>query len=114
MVWVTCTDGFTGSELYLSKLTPDPKLSVGRIVQNRLVAIHPNPNKGIFTVTLDNSNFLNGYLQVTDITGKDMYNQSINKGSREVEVHLPALATGIYIVSVNLDGHLLTSKIYVE
>ncbi|MBW7913754.1 MAG: T9SS type A sorting domain-containing protein [Taibaiella sp.] len=114
MVWVTCTDGSTGTELYLSKLTPDPKLSVSGIVQDKTVAIHPNPNKGIFTVTLNNSNFLNGYLQVTDITGKDMYNQSINKGSREVQVHLPTLTTGIYIVSVNLDGYLLTGKIFVE
>lgn len=114
MVWVSCTDGLTGCELYLSKLIPDPKLSLKRVVQNRILTIHPNPNKGIFTVKLDNSNFLNGYLQVSDITGKDMYNQSINKGSSEVQLHLPALSTGAYIVSVNLDGKVMTGKILVD
>lgn len=109
-VWLSMENGNDGKELYLYKAPIPPVVSVNEVAKNNQLTITPNPNNGSFTVQLPSSNFRNGYLSVKDITGKIVYDQSINPNSPQLYIPLPDLPAGTYIVSVLLDGSTSTQK----
>lgn len=112
-VWVGCSDGQTGYELYLSDLLPDPKVSVHKIGNNRLSTVVPNPSHGRILVKLDNNSFISGNLIITDITGKAIYSQTIDRNSRQVQVSLNSVP-GTYFLSIYLDGDMMSHKLYIK
>ncbi|OZV71029.1 reprolysin-like metallopeptidase [Winogradskyella aurantia] len=79
-------------------------LSTEIVSFNTGFSIYPNPNNGIFTVSLFNPQTDNLSIQVYDINGRQIYMQSVNPSSdNNYEVNLQNVASGIYLVKIK-DG----------
>lgn len=105
----TMNDG--GSIVYIDKIEITD-LSVNALVENEispvlLPVIYPNPSKGEFFVDYpyDNDN-----LKVSDISGKLVIYQNIQKGKNSIDTH--SLSAGIYFVS--FEKSLFVQKIVLE
>lgn len=107
-LWVTAGDGTNEGELYVHYIYP---LSIDVATEHdQTFDIIPNPSNGSFEVQLSSNDFLHGELHITDITGKEVYSQSIH--TKNVTITLPTGSTkGIYLLSIQLDGHQLNKKL---
>ena len=61
--------------------------------------LYPNPNNGNFTYVNVCDNEPTSILIITDLTGKIIYNQSINNNA-PFDLYLNQLSNGLYIVKV--------------
>lgn len=113
-VWLQMSDGTSGSELYLYKAPVPPTISVNNIDKNQQLTIYPNPGNGSFIVELPNGNFKNGYLSVSDISGKVIYDQSISPNATNIYIPLTNVPAGTYIVHTQLDGRTLVQKLVIQ
>lgn len=114
-VWLQMSNiGSSHTELYLYKAPVPSSISVNEVATNENLSISPNPNNGSFTVQLSNSNFSNGYLSVTDMMGKRVYDQSITPHSTHIYVPLHNTSAGVYFVNAQLDGRTYTQKIVIQ
>lgn len=122
-MWLSMSDGKTGIELYkydanldtFKADTTDTTTAVRHIVkQERQSSLYPNPNDGSFLIKLDNNSFLHGYLKVTDINGRIIYDQAILRGTRHMPVRLYNAQAGIYQVTIRLDNDEMVHNIVVQ
>lgn len=113
-VWVSLDDGVIGNELYIYDIPADTGSNIKELSFGNTVSINPNPNNGSFSVELNKSGFKNGYLKVTDINGRTIYDQSIAQGTQQLPVTLSNTPTGVYMVTVQLDGEVMTQSIVVQ
>ena len=72
--------------------------------------IYPNPTPSAGIITLRNNTEAK-HFRLYDITGKLVYNKSIDAGNK---VQLPQLAAGIYIAELSGDSVKLTQRLSVE
>ena len=71
-------------------------------------AVFPNPSNGLFKFYLESKN--NIEVSIFDMTGKLLFNKSINSSNANVhDINLAMLAKGVYILKVN-DGNFKKSK----
>ncbi len=125
-MWLSMSDGKTGIELFkydanldtFTADTTDPgdtSTAIRHIVQQeRRSSLYPNPNDGSFQIKLDNNSFLHGYLKVTDINGRIIYDQAILRGTRHMPVRLYNAPAGIYQVTIRLDNDEMVHNIVVQ
>lgn len=125
-MWLSMSDGASGVELFKydadldtfkadTSDTTDTTTVVHHILKRECnSSIYPNPNDGSFQVELDNGNFLNGYLKVTDITGRIVYDQGIARGTRHLPVRLYNIPAGVYQVTIRLDNNETTHNMVLE
>nr|WP_315030532.1 3-coathanger stack domain-containing protein [uncultured Chryseobacterium sp.] len=78
------------------------------IQSQRSLQIFPNPNTGIFTVSVDKIG--TGSLQVSDVNGKTVFEKSF-KNEKEIGVNIQSLPSATYIVKVFSDNEIITQKI---
>lgn len=73
-------------------------------------SIFPNPNKGEFTIKLNSSSNQDIQVNIFDIRGRQIFNQSyFNKSDFNEVVELNSVQSGVYLVQVN-DGEKETTK----
>ena len=65
-------------------------------------------------LTLGSNSFLNGYLKVTDIMGRIVYDQSIAHNQYEVYLNLENIPKGFYNITIQLDSKVETHKVSIE
>ena len=73
--------------------------------------LSPNPNKGNFTIKLNN-NINNFSTIITDVMGRGVYSNTINKN--EAEIDLSNQNPGVYFVTVNSNNSYTTQKIIIK
>ena len=66
--------------------------------------VSPQPFADGFTIQLSSALSHNGYLAVTDATGRDVHRQSFDAGVRSIDVRTPALSSGTYLLRVEMNG----------
>ena len=72
--------------------------------------VFPNPNKGEFTIKLNGSNSDNISLNVYDLRGRNIYNDSFkNNGELNKKIRLKNVQSGMYILNIS-DGLKSSSK----
>lgn len=73
----------------------------------------PNPTSGIVTLSYGLARPGKGYIRVTDINGKAVYEKSINglSGTQKEQINLSNQPAGMYILLVVHDGSTMTSRI---
>ena len=77
--------------------------------------VFPNPNKGEFTIKLNGSNSDNISLNVYDLRGRNIYNDSFkNNGELNKKIHLNNVQSGMYILNVSDGVRNSTKKIIIE
>lgn len=77
--------------------------AVKQVKKMRRIEVHPNPNKGIFSVILPGSfNAEGGTIFIRDITGKKVFEQSVTVSDQsELMLNLEHLSNAIYILELS-------------
>ncbi len=65
---------------------------------NNTIAVYPNPSNGIFQLTFDNMQLINGALEILNALGERVYITSNIKS--QMQIDLSALSKGIYFVKI--------------
>lgn len=82
---------------------------------SQAIQIIPNPNTGKFNVNIDYLEATGAELNVLDVTGKQVYNELINKnGAYSAAIDVSMLAKGIYIVQLKTDKGVTTKRVSVQ
>jgi hypothetical protein len=77
--------------------------------------IFPNPNNGKFTIDGLNSIFQNVIsLKLISLHGKLLYKEEINGHAGKVDVSLPQLPSGMYLVELHSDNTRLIIKLFIQ
>jgi Secretion system C-terminal sorting domain len=72
--------------------------------------IYPNPTTGIFNIGVGNSKLKT--LEVTDISGKIIFNQNeFDNSSNDIQINLSNVAKGVYFVKISTDEATTVKKI---
>jgi hypothetical protein len=85
----------------------DPCTGVGNSVKLNGLSVYPNPNHGLFTVSLRNG--LEKKVELTDLTGRIVLSKCTPDDS--IEVNISELTNGIYFVKIDSNGISETYKI---
>ncbi|QRM88965.1 T9SS type A sorting domain-containing protein [Lacinutrix sp. WUR7] len=73
-------------------------------------SLFPNPNKGVFTINLNSSSNKDIHVEVYDIRGRSVFNNSyVNTTDFNQEINLSNVQSGMYLVKVS-DGEKETIK----
>lgn len=73
--------------------------------------IYPNPNRGIFTISLKNSLTESTEVTITDMLGRQVHSTFINAGTLNKDIDLENMGAGMYQVVLNSGFHTATFKI---
>ena len=94
--------------------TTETPLSVDEFGVNDF-AIYPNPNNGTFTIKLNSSSNKDIKVNVVDVRGRQIFNNSYASNSEFNQViNLDNLQSGMYLVTVNDGDRKATKKIVIE
>ncbi len=111
-MWISIAIDGKGTELcYLKKPTA---FIANTTEQEDFFTVYPNPaNNGKVTVKIDGTHD-KGFLLVTDVTGRMVYNQSVNKTDREVYLDLNTNAKGMYYITLKLGSAEMTHSVVLQ
>ena len=89
------SDGNSCEEQYCSDITSVWKVFLGEL------SIYPNPTTDILNIQIPEY-FIKRTINVkiTDITGKKIFNQSYEAGSKTIQLDVNALEEGLYLISI--------------
>lgn len=76
----------------------------------------PNPAKGASTLVVDLRNGGNSQLTITDMSGRTLLQKqgSMAAGLQQIALPVGNLASGIYFVTLSVEGQKLTSKLVIQ
>ena len=77
------------------------------------VDIYPVPSKGMLYVKLKNGNGAIRSIFITDLSGRRILSRQLLKMSQEVELKLENIASGVYLIHVEMPDQSLVRKISV-
>jgi hypothetical protein len=114
--WVTVTDanGCIHQELF----TVNASLTNGigsESQETSKVNVYPNPNNGNFSISLQQIDSEVRTIRITDVQGKIVWekNGGINSES-EVEINLPHVEKGMYIIQLITSNQVEVKKVFIE
>ncbi|WP_430406542.1 phospholipase D-like domain-containing protein [Fluviicola sp.] len=90
-------------------------LGLDELITEQAISVYPNPNKGIFSVQVPGDGSL-AEIKVTDITGKKIYTTQIKteNGNTIVDLAIPALKQGLYVVNYTINRQTSTTRVVVD
>ena len=80
-------------------------------IEKKNINIKPNPVTNNFTVTLDESN-TSALVQLYNLVGQVVYSEQTN--ASEINVNVSNLNSGVYMLKINQNGKVYTSKVIVQ
>lgn len=87
----------------------DPNFVSTTSIETIPFQLFPNPTDGAFTIKADLG--VEG-IEVYNMVGQVIYNEKINNATQQVDITLPVVNTGIYVVKVNFtDGRSAVKKV---
>lgn len=75
--------------------------------------IYPNPTQGSFSLQLGDNNLKGAKINVINAKGEMIYTQEVNGDGGKINIDLGNVAAGIYMLSMQFDGHNVNKKITV-
>jgi len=78
--------------------------------------VFPNPNKGTFTVKVENGKWKmeNAQLRILNVLGETIYSSTMNRQLSTVNIDLSQKSSGIYYLQVITDKEIAVRKVVVE
>lgn len=94
----------------------DEPLSVTEMENTFGLSVYPNPANANTTVSFDLNNEANVAVNVTDLSGKIVYTNSLGtvNGAQKLNIDTDSLSNGVYMVNVIVDGAVSTQKLVVR
>lgn len=106
---------------YYSTSTPMVRLnfspaSINEVENNFGLNVYPNPANTSATISMELTNEADVAINVSDLAGKVVYSNTLGKvnGAQKVTVNTDSLTSGVYMVSVTVDGAVSTQKLVVR
>ncbi len=82
-------------------------------LEQKGITIYPNPTKGIIYFEFADNNIQE--IKISDITGKTISTSaSLNANNEQLEIDLSSFYRGIYIIRIQTDKEIFTTKIVIE
>ena len=99
-------NGANGSKPSYTQLLELPTvIGIEESEENKLIAVYPNPNAGLFAVELKNSSLV----IVSDVLGREVYSKQHSLGKVFIDLH--SQTNGMYLLRIISDGNLFEKKI---
>lgn len=70
-------------------------------VLSKSILLYPNPNKGSFRISLNDTSINESTIEIYDIYGKLIF--SDKSKNQDIDIELPSIANGIYLIKVKTD-----------
>lgn len=113
LVGLTATEGnCQASDLFIAIDSTQLPTAVTTSSSVAILNIYPNPNEGIFTITLPDVFAQEAFLEVLNMEGRVVYQSGIS--GKQATVQLQGVATGVYTVKVKNGKATGTAKISVK
>ncbi|MCB0700100.1 MAG: T9SS type A sorting domain-containing protein [Chitinophagales bacterium] len=77
------------------------------------ITVAPNPAHDKVTIGFDKA-YSNAQLSIVDLSGKVILNKPIDAAQKVVEVSLPEMSTGVYILNIHHDEGVITERLLIE
>lgn len=77
---------------------------------NAELSIYPNPTKGEFYILTDKS-YSESTVNIQDMTGRSVYQSSIDLNNKRATVDISNLSTGVYVIVINTPEGKITKKL---
>lgn len=75
--------------------------------------IYPNPTQGSFTLQLGETSMKGATVSVINAKGEILYNHEVSSDQKELSIDLGDVASGIYMLHLQLDGYNINKKLTV-
>ncbi len=105
-----------GSVLYTDQLELNDINAISNPENNIQTNIFPNPANNNIILDLNSLNTANVYIQLLDISGKqikEIYNGKIGSGYTKIAANIADVPAGIYIVKISNNGFIQTNKLQI-
>ena len=100
----SCVSGDLGAYLHYNLNVCYP-VGINNVSGDVSLNIYPNPNQGIFTVTVSSANHIVGTMSVSDQLGRVITSQRIDvTGTKQLPIELGNLSPGAYLLEINTGG----------
>jgi hypothetical protein len=86
-------------------------VGINQIASLETFHLYPNPSQGAFQLELAFKENVVGLLEIKDVLGKIILQQRIEGQEMQEWIQLENKVAGIYFLSLNIDGQILTKKI---
>jgi hypothetical protein len=112
-------DWYYTSSTAMVRLNFDPNV-VGMVSVNEFnkgnYGIYPNPNNGIFNLSINNTESSDLYVNIQNVLGQCVYTETFNNVNKlNKQINLSNIDSGIYTVTItNKDGLTSTEKIIIK
>ncbi len=110
-----------GNKVFIIKKTAVTKTSSGKKDgkkknANTEVLVYPNPNRGVFKISFENTHKNNVDISIADKNAVSVYEERLNafKGTYEKEIDLSAKPKGTYYLTIKNGKQESNSKIVIE
>ena len=102
---------YTDKQLHIPNQDIILSIEGDRLLEN--VELYPNPVESKLNVVLPDD-VRNLTLKITDLSGRDVYSQSIMKSGKNtpLEVNIGHIPEGMYLLNIESDGGLFSKLIY--
>ena len=94
-----------------------PKSEVTSSAAKFEFSVYPNPNKGAFTVSFGTQVEGNATIRLMDLTGRTIITRDVTASAGQNAVEINAaddLASGLYLIQLQVNGQLQAAKLIVE
>lgn len=83
------------------------------VINGEFVEVFPNPSTGVFSLDLRDVMSNNNTITVTDLNGKQVFNQERVAGNSVFNLNLNSVAEGIYLLQVTTEETTLINKLQI-
>jgi len=110
----TAVDSSSWSAVH--SFTTEGFIGINEHLNGEAVSVYPNPNNGVFTITLESYSSETYNIQVSDLAGRIVYTQVVTlvPGENKVDMELTNLMRGMYSVIISKEDDSITRKILIE
>lgn len=101
------------TETFSNSIVMDFSTSVYDIVKDNQISIYPNPNKGSFTLILNEMlSTENAKAEIFNIYGQAIHTAGIHNKTQQIS--LPTLPAGIYILKTTIENQVYTKRFIIQ
>ncbi|MCC6251480.1 MAG: T9SS type A sorting domain-containing protein [Bacteroidia bacterium] len=118
-IWKVVFTGFggsaTGNYIFKKEKLSTTGINDADISSSVSISVYPNPanSENVYLICNFENNFSNASYTIYDLSGRAIENQKIStqKGMNVYNINSSVLSSGVYLLSINVDGKIINQKL---